>query len=64
VEKDQHWVVHVSGEIPASVRPFADVRKDIVNVLYGERVDAALREYVGKLRGAHKIEIFVTRMAT
>jgi len=64
VEAEQSWIVHVSGEIPSAVRSFDEVKKDIVNALYGEKLDAALREYVDKLRSSHRIEIYATRFAS
>jgi parvulin-like peptidyl-prolyl isomerase len=64
VEGDQHWVLHVAGEVPASVRPYQDVRGEIVNALFGERLDAALHEYVDKLRPSHRVEVYVTRIAS
>jgi len=64
VEGDQHWVLHVWGEIAPSVRPFEEVKKEVTNVIYGEKMDAALREYVEKLRAAHQVEVYVTGMAS
>lgn len=64
VEAEQSWVVHVSGEIPSAVRPFDEVKNEVGKVLFGEKVDAALREYVDKLRSAHRIEIYATRFAS
>jgi hypothetical protein len=61
-EGDQHYVIHVVGEVPESVRPYPEVRQEVVNALYAEKLEAALDAYVAKLRETHEVKVYATRI--
>jgi peptidyl-prolyl cis-trans isomerase C len=64
VEGEQHHLVHVAAEVPAGVRPYLEVRGEVARAIYGERLDAAMREYLSKLREVHEVKIFLTKVAS
>jgi nitroreductase len=60
----QHYVLRVAGQIPPSVKPYADVREDLAREVEAEKIGAAVKDYAAKLRKAQKVDVIVVRIAS
>jgi hypothetical protein len=56
------YVLLVQQSIPSSAKPYGEVREEIAKKLYGEKLNASLKEYTGKLRAQSKVETYLKRM--
>lgn len=59
-----HYVVHVVDEVPASEQPYEQARASIAEKLSAERIGKAIHEAGLKLREAHEVRIFITRIGS
>jgi hypothetical protein len=55
-------VFAVVGDTPASPQPYTAVREDVLNAIYGEKLSKAVEDWGQKLRAAHEVKVFVTRI--
>ncbi|GEJ57076.1 peptidyl-prolyl cis-trans isomerase [Anaeromyxobacter diazotrophicus] len=60
----QYHVVHVSDAIATGAQPFAEVKGQIAKKLFAEHVEAALKDYAGKLRKAHPVKVYLTKIGS
>jgi parvulin-like peptidyl-prolyl isomerase len=60
----QFYAVHVMEYIPPSAQPYAEVREAIATKAYGESIQKAAEEYIAKLRKAHDVKVFLTRIGS
>ncbi len=61
---DQFYAVHVLNVTPPSTEPYEEVRESIGQKLYGEAVQRSMEDWMSKLRKAHKVQVYVTRMGS
>jgi hypothetical protein len=61
---NQFYAVHVVEYIPPSAQPYAEVREAIATRVYGESIQKAAEEYIAKLRKAHDVKVFLTRIGS
>lgn len=55
----QHVLVRVAEVFPPRTRPYEEVRASIARDLAGEKIAAALADWVAKLRAAHRVRTFL-----
>jgi hypothetical protein len=46
-------------ETGASPRPYTEVREDVLQKIFAEKVTKAVEDWAGKLREAHEVQVFV-----
>ncbi len=56
------YVIHVIEEIPPQLRPFDQVKNTIGQKLQAEKVNAAFKDWAGKLRQHYAIEVLITKI--
>jgi hypothetical protein len=56
------YVLQVAEETPPEQQPFEEAREVIAKKLYGEQVNAAVKEWARKLREGHEVEVYITRI--
>jgi hypothetical protein len=61
---EQFYAVHVLNVTPPSTEPYEEVRESIGQKLYGEAVQRSMEDWMSKLRKAHKVQVYVTRMGS
>ena len=57
--KNFFYVLYFENLYPPEPRPYEQVRKDILNTVFQERVKQTLDDWVGKLKEAYDTEIFL-----
>ena len=60
----QHYAVHVIDEIPAREQPYEEARESIMQKLFGEAVTKSIQDWIGKLRKAHPVQVFLVRIGS
>ena len=58
----QFYVVHVLEVTPPKEQPYADARGDIAGKLISQKLTDAIRDYASKLRKAHDVKTFISRI--
>jgi parvulin-like peptidyl-prolyl isomerase len=58
------YVLRVSGHVPEQVRTFEETRDTIRKKVFGERMQAAVKEWAARARQGYEIEVFVTRLGS
>ena len=61
---NRFYAVHVIEVIPPSAQPYAEVREGIAEKLYGEGLNKAVLDYMAKLRKAHPVQVYLTRVGS
>jgi hypothetical protein len=61
---EQFYVVHVLGVVPPAVQPFEEVSGAITEKLFGEALQKASQEWIAKLRKAHPVQVYLTRIGS
>jgi parvulin-like peptidyl-prolyl isomerase len=65
LEQDgQHVVLLVQKFTPAAAQPFADARAAIEPKVRDELINKALDEWIARLRKAHAVQVFITRIVS
>jgi parvulin-like peptidyl-prolyl isomerase len=59
---DQFYAVHVLNVTPPSAQPYDEVREAIVQKLYGEAVQKSIEDWIGKLRKAHPVHVYLSKV--
>ena len=59
---DQFYAVHVVQVTPPAAQPFEDVSETITNKLFGEAVQKSLEDWMAKLRKAHQVQVYLTKV--
>jgi parvulin-like peptidyl-prolyl isomerase len=59
---DQFFAVQVLSVTPSTVQPFEEVREAIGKKLYGEAVQNSVQDWVGKLRKAHPVQMYLNKV--
>ncbi|WP_245529813.1 peptidyl-prolyl cis-trans isomerase [Anaeromyxobacter dehalogenans] len=60
--RGQGYVVLVVSRTEPQVQPYAEARPDIQKKLFGQALNRAVTDWAAKLRAAHEIETFITRI--
>ncbi|ABC82838.1 peptidyl-prolyl cis-trans isomerase [Anaeromyxobacter dehalogenans] len=60
--RGQGYVVLVVSRTDPQVQPYEEARKDIQKKLFGQALNRAVTDWAAKLRAAHDIETFITRI--
>jgi len=60
----QHFVLFVRQVTPASVQPFEKAREALVPKVRDELVNKVMQEWVARLRKAHAVKVFITRITS
>ena len=55
----QHFVIQVQAYTPERIRPFEEVQGELGKAVYGAALNRKLDEWVGKLRQAHHVTVFL-----
>jgi parvulin-like peptidyl-prolyl isomerase len=55
----ENYVIRLVKEYPAGTQPFEGVQEAIKKKLFSERVAGSIREWAGKIRKHHQVEIYV-----
>ncbi len=63
-EGGQHYVILVKQETPPLPQPYLQSREAIAKKLSAEKLSKALEEWVAKLRKAHVVKVFVTKIVS
>jgi PPIC-type PPIASE domain len=58
----QHYLVQVKQYVPSSKKEYEKARGDIANTLMPDLIKGAIDGWVAKLRKAHKVEVYLTRI--
>jgi parvulin-like peptidyl-prolyl isomerase len=61
---NQFYAVHVLQVTPPMVQPYEEVRDTITQKLYGEVMQKSVQDWMTKLRKAHKVDVYLTRMGS
>jgi parvulin-like peptidyl-prolyl isomerase len=61
-EGGQSYVVRVSDVTPESMKPFDEVKAEIEEKLFYDKVNAAVADYAGKLRKVKPVKVFITKI--
>jgi parvulin-like peptidyl-prolyl isomerase len=56
------YVFSVQQVIPATARPFSDVRDEAAQKAYAEKIQKGVEDYAGRLRAKLKVESYLKRM--
>lgn len=56
------YVVRVIEDTPAAPQPYTNVRENVLNEIYAEKLTQAIQDWAKKLRDAHEVKVFVTRI--
>jgi PPIC-type PPIASE domain len=56
------YVLAVVGDTPAAPQPYTAVREGVLNAIYAEKLTKAIEDWGKKLRAAHEVKVFVTRI--
>jgi hypothetical protein len=56
------YALRVVDETPAAPQPYTEVREVIVRGVFAEKLGKAIEEWSKKLRAAHEVNVFVTRI--
>jgi hypothetical protein len=56
------YVLAVQQVIASNPKPYDEVRTEIAQKLYGEKLKKAIDEYSRKLRAQSKVTVYLTRM--
>lgn len=56
-----HYVLTVESAYPPEAKPYEDVRQDIGKILYAQKINEALDEWVKKLKEVYETEIFIVQ---
>jgi hypothetical protein len=59
---DQAWAVHLLEVIPSKAQPYEEARQGIGERLFGEAVQKNLQDWIGKIRKAHSVQVFLVRI--
>lgn len=54
-----HYVLYLLDVFPAEARPYDQVRKEIINVVYQQAVKETLDDWVEKLKDAYEVRVFL-----
>lgn len=54
-----YYVLYFEDVYPPETRPYEQVRKDLLGVVYQEKVAATLEDWVGKLKEAYETKVFL-----
>lgn len=60
----QFYTVHVVDVVPAKEQPFEEVQPKIREHLFYEQLNAAVKEWAGKLRKASDVKVFITKVGS
>jgi parvulin-like peptidyl-prolyl isomerase len=58
------YVLLVSGHVPEKVRTYEEMRDTIRKKVFGQRMQAAVKEWAARLRQGYEVEVFVTRLGS
>ena len=61
-EGEQSYVVRVSEVTPESQKPFDEVKADLQEKLFFEKVNAAVADYTTKLRKVQPVKVYITKI--
>jgi parvulin-like peptidyl-prolyl cis-trans isomerase-like protein/PPIC-type peptidyl-prolyl cis-trans isomerase-like protein len=62
--KGQHFVIVVSQVTPPTPQPFAEAREAIAPKVQAEVFQKALEDWVAKLRKAHDVKVYITKIVS
>jgi hypothetical protein len=62
--KAQHYVLWLQEATPKRPQPYQEVRADIIKKLYSEHLTTALDAWIAKLRKAHDVKVYISRIGT
>ena len=57
-----HYVVVVKAVKPPTPQPYAEARESIAPRLQKQKVNEAVEEWIGKLRKARPVKVYLTRI--
>jgi parvulin-like peptidyl-prolyl isomerase len=60
----QHYVLRIAGQIPPTVKPYADVREELAREVEADKIAEAIRDYAAKLRKTQKVDVIIVRIAS
>ena len=60
----QHYVLRIAGQVPPTVKPYADVREELAREVEADKITAAIRDYAAKLRKTQKVDVIIVRIAS
>lgn len=55
-----YYVLYVQDHYPASQRPYEEVRKGVIEIVYRQAFESTLDEWVLKLKEAYEVKIFLS----
>jgi len=56
------YAIHVIEVIPPSVKPLESVKPVISGQLQGEKLNKLIADYAAKLRQAHDVKVYLTKV--
>ncbi|ACG74388.1 PpiC-type peptidyl-prolyl cis-trans isomerase [Anaeromyxobacter sp. K] len=62
--RGQGYVVQVVSRTDPQVQPFEEAKPDIQKKLFGQALNRAVTDWAAKLRDAHRIETYITRIGS
>ena len=62
--RDQHYVLLVRESTPKRPQPYSEVRAGIVKKLYADHLGQAIETWIAKLRKAHDVKVYITRIGS
>jgi peptidyl-prolyl cis-trans isomerase C len=54
-----YYVIYLQDVFPAEPRPYQQVRKEIIEIVYRQAVEKSLEEWVGKLKEAYSVMVYL-----
>ncbi|MBE0574969.1 MAG: peptidyl-prolyl cis-trans isomerase [Desulfuromonadales bacterium] len=57
--KDLYYILVVDSTFPPKVKPYEEVREDIGRIIYAEKINDALNEWVAKLKEVYETKVFL-----
>jgi hypothetical protein len=56
-----YYVLSVESAYPPEAKPYEDVRQDIGKIIYAQKINEALEEWVKKLKEVYETEVFIVQ---
>ena len=60
-EQGLYYALQVETAFPSVTKPYEDVRQEVGRIVYAQKINEALEEWVAKLKEAYETEIFLVR---
>jgi len=54
-----YYTLVVETAFPPKAKPYEEVRQDVGKIIYGQKINEALEEWVGKLKEVYETKVFI-----